>query len=151
MNSISVFIFRVLLVIGGIVLIYIVGKPTLDNIKYRFTGNIVEGRVIGFRGSRTSTTVFEDNTGRKGKHHRSRRPVYRYPIAIGSLDSLDGFAKSTILIPWFNFEMDEKVTVVMDKIEPSKSHIWSFGILLTDMILLALCAFMIKLGITKNN
>jgi Protein of unknown function (DUF3592) len=150
MNPITVFIFRVMLVVGGFILLYIVGKPLAESIQYRFTGNSVEGKVIGFRGRGSSKTIFDDNTGQKGKHRVARRPVYRYPITEGSLDSLDGYAKSTVLIPWFNFESSEKVTVVFNKKNPKQSHIFSLGIIITDTLLILLCLYMVKLGLSKR-
>jgi len=151
MSSLTVFIFRILLVIGGFILIYIIGKPMVETIQYRFGGEHIDGRVIGFRGRGTSTSVFDENTGKSGNKHRSRRPVYRYPAASGSLDSLDGYAKSTIIFPWLNFELNEKVTVVFDKNDPSKSHIFSPGIFFTDTLLLLLSLYMVKLGVTKRD
>jgi len=151
MSSLTVFIFRILLVIGGFILIYIIGKPMVETIQYRFAGEHIDGRVIGFRGRGTSTSVFDENTGKSGNKHRSRRPVYRYPAASGSLDSLDGYAKSTIIFPWLNFELNEKVTVVFDKNDPSKSHIFSLGIFFTDTLLLLLSLYMVKLGVTKRD
>ena len=38
MSSLTVFIFRILLVIGGFILIYIIGKPMVETIQYRFAG-----------------------------------------------------------------------------------------------------------------
>jgi len=151
MSNISIFIFRILLVIGGFILLYIIGKPMVETIQYRFGGEHIEGRVIGFRGKGTSTTVFDENTGKSGKKHRARRPVYRYPAASGSLDSLDGYAKSTIIFPWLNFELNEKVTVVFDKADPSKSHIFSLGIFFTDTLLILLSLYMVKLGVTRRD
>ncbi len=151
MNPITLFIFRILLIAGGFILIYIIGMPMVETIQYRIKGIAVEGKVIGFRGSsKTSKTIFDDNIARIGKKHRARRPVYRYPIASGSLDSLEGFARSTVIFPWLNFDLHEEVTIVMDKSNPSRSHIFSKGIFLTDFILIFLCLYMIKLGITRS-
>lgn len=151
MSSFTVFIFRIMLVIGGFILMYIIGKPVVETIQYRLMGEHSEGRIIGFRGRGTSTSVFTENTGKSGSKYRSRRPVYRYPVTEGSLDSLDGYSKSTIIIPWMNFELNEKVTVVFDKSEPSNSHIFSIGIVFTDTLLLLLCLYMIKLGVTRRD
>lgn len=150
MNPVTVFIFRVLLVSGGIVLLYIFGKPMAESIQYRFTGTSVQGIVAGFRGSGSSKTVFEENTSRKNAKRRSRRPVYRYPVAEGSLDSLTGYASSTVLVPWFNFEMHEKVTIVFDPQKPEKSHLFSLGVLFTDLLLILLCLFMVRLGFVRR-
>lgn len=130
---------------------YIIGKPVVETLQYQISGNSVKGVVIGFRGSKSSKTVFYDNTAKYSNKNRARRPVYRYPITSGSLDSLDGYAKSTIIIPWLNFEMYEEVKVVMDKNDPTKSHIFSKGILMTDVILILLCLYMVKLGITRSD
>lgn len=140
-----------MLVIGGFILMYIIGKPVVETIQYRVMGEQTEGRIIGFRGRGTSTSVFNENTGKSGSKNRSRRPVYRYPVTEGSLDSLDGYSKSTIIIPWMNFELNEKVNVVFDKNEPSNSFIFSIGIIFTDTFLLLLSLYMIKLGVTKRD
>ncbi|MBK6786017.1 MAG: hypothetical protein IPG79_21440 [Saprospiraceae bacterium] len=151
MSPFTTFIFRILLVAGGCVLLYIIGKPVVETLQYQINGESVKGIVIGFRGSKNSKTIFEENTAKYGKKHRARRPVYRYPIKSGSLDSLDGYAKSTIIFPWFNFELHEEVKVVMDKKVPSRSHIFSPGIFLTDFMLILLCLYMVKLGITRSH
>ena len=126
MSSVTVFLFRILLVIGGFILMYIIGKPVVETLQYQLSGNSVKGVVIGFRGSKSSKTVFDDNTA-------------------------NGYAKSTIIIPWLNFEMYEEVKVVMDKNDPTRSHIFSKGILMTDVILILLCLYMVKLGITRSD
>jgi hypothetical protein len=113
-----VFLFRILLIAGGFVLIYIIGKPMVETIQYQLDGNKVKGIVIGFRGSKSSKSIFEDNTTKVGKKYKARRPVYRYPKVAGSLDSLQGYATSTIILPWMNFELHEEVNVVMDKNDP---------------------------------
>ena len=143
-------LFRILLITGGFILLYIIGNPLLEKIRYKWSGQTVEGRVIGFRGSKSSKTVFEKNTARKHKGRRSRRPVFRYPVAPASLDSLDGFSGSAILIPWFNYEINDKVEVVMHKDDPEKAHIFGIGLIFTDLLLLAFCVFMIFLGFYKR-
>lgn len=150
MNPITVFLFRILLVAGGFILLYITGKPTWESVQYLVHGQRVEGTVIGFKGRKNSTTIFTDNIAEVRKKYIARRPVYRYPIVSGSLDSLDGFAKSTVLFPWLNFQMHEKVTVVMDKNNPSRAHMISPGIFFTDAVFILLCLFMVKLGFTKS-
>lgn len=144
-------LFRFLLVSGGLVLVFITGKPIVETLQYKWSGTTVEGRVIGFRGSGTSKTVFEDNTAKKHKGRRSRRPVFRYPIAPTSLDSLDGFSKSVILIPMFNYELHEKVNVVMDKNNPEKAYIYGLGIIFSDVLLVAFSFFMIGLGFYRRS
>ncbi len=149
MNPITVFIFRILLIVGGVILLYITGKPALESVQYLLYGEKAEGVVVGFRGRKNSTTIFTENTSKVGKKYIPRRPVYRYPIAPGSLDSLDGFARTTVLLPWLNFHLQDKVTVVMDKTNPSRSHIISPGIFFTDVLVTLLCLFMVKLGFTR--
>ena len=151
MSRFMVFLFRILLIAGGFVLIYIIGKPMVETIQYQVDGNKVKGIVIGFRGSKSSKSIYEDNTTKVGKKYKARRPVYRYPKVAGSLDSLQGYAKSTIILPWMNFELHEEVNVVMDKNDPSQSHIFSKGIFFTDCILILLSLYMVKLGIRKSD
>ena len=123
----------------------------VETIQYQVDGNKVKGIVIGFRGSKSSKSIFEDNTTKVGKKYKARRPVYRYPKVAGSLDSLQGYATSTIILPWMNFELHEEVNVVMDKNDPSQSHIFSKGIFFTDCILILLSLYMVKLGIRKSD
>ena len=151
MSHFMVFLFRILLIAGGFVLIYIIGKPMVETIQYQVDGNKVKGIVIGFRGSKSSKSIYEDNTTKVGKKYKARRPVYRYPKVAGSLDSLQGYATSTIILPWMNFELHEEVNVVMDKNDPSQSHIFSKGIFFTDCILILLSLYMVKLGIRKSD
>ena len=151
MSRFMVFLFRILLIAGGFVLIYIIGKPMVETIQYQLDGNKVKGIVIGFKGSKSSKSIFEDNTTKVGKKYKARRPVYRYPKVAGSLDSLQGYATSTIILPWMNFELHEEVNVVMDKNDPSQSHIFSKGIFFTDCILILLSLYMVKLGIRKSD
>ena len=151
MSRFMVFLFRILLIAGGFVLIYIIGKPMVETIQYQLDGNKVKGIVIGFRGSKSSKSIYEDNTTKVGKKYKARRPVYRYPKVAGSLDSLQGYATSTIILPWMNFELHEEVNVVMDKNDPSQSHIFSKGIFFTDCILILLSLYMVKLGIRKSD
>lgn len=150
MSPVTVFIFRVLLVLGGIVLMIIIGKPMTESIQYRFTGTSVQGVVEGFRGRGSSKGVYEENTSRRNAKRRSRRPVYKYPVAEGSLDSLTGYASSTILVPWLNFEKHEKVTVVFDPQKPEKSRLFSIGVLFSDLLLILLCLFMVRLGFIRR-
>jgi hypothetical protein len=149
MHPSTLFLFRILLVAGGLILIYIIGKPVVETIQYRVQGSVVQGKVIGFRGSRTSKTIFEDNTATYRKKHRPRRPVFRYPRSAGSIDSIDGYATTTIMVPWLNFDLGENITVVMSKNDASKAHIYSYGIFFTNVLLLFFCSYMIKLGFTR--
>ncbi|MBK8700751.1 MAG: hypothetical protein IPN29_14910 [Saprospiraceae bacterium] len=146
MSKSSLFIFRILLVAGGMLLAYIVGKPLAEKISYRIGGDVVTGRIIGFRGKGTSKAVLEDNTGRSNGNSKARRPVFRYPVSENSLDSLEGFSTSGILLPWFNYKLNEKVTVVKELKNPANAYIFGAGILLSDLLLLLLCIFMIRIG-----
>ena len=143
-------LFRIMLVIGGVILVIIIGQPLLEKIKFKTTGLEVQGRIIGFRGSKSSKTIFEENTAKKIKGKRSRRPVFRYPTAPASLDSIDGFSQSVILLPWMNYELNDKVLVVLDKNDPEKAHIFGFGLILTDIVLVLFSFFVIGLGLYKK-
>ena len=143
-------IFRIMLVMGGMILVFITGRPLMDKFSYKFSGVEVQGRIIGFRGSKSSKTIFEENTAKKTKGRRSRRPVFRYPIAPNSLDSLDGFSQSVILLPWMNYELNDKVEVVMDKDDPEKALIFGFGLILTDILLVLFSFFMVGLGLYRR-
>lgn len=143
-------LFRIMLVIGGIILVIITGKPLVDKFSYKFSGFEVEGRIIGFRGSKSSKTIFQENTAKKTKGKRSRRPVFRYPIASESLDSLDGFSQSVSLLPWMNYELNDKVEVVMDKNDPEKAHIFGIGLILTNILMVLFSFFIVGLGLYRR-
>ncbi|MFM2392342.1 MAG: hypothetical protein RLZZ546_319 [Bacteroidota bacterium] len=151
MSSFTVFIFRVLLVISGVILLYIIGKPFKEKIAYYISGEKVEGRIIGFRGRGSSHAILEEDSGvRKGKR-KARRPVFKYPIHKESLDSIVGFSNTGIMVTFFNFHINEKVTVVKSKTNNEDAYLFSVGILFTDFLLLLLCCFMIYLGIVKKS
>lgn len=150
MSGFSLGIFRVLFVVGGIILLYIVGKPFVEKWQFKFSGEHKEGIVIGFRGRGASKSILTENIGKSNGKSRSRRPVYRFPIAQNSLDSITAFSSSTVLIPWFNYRIGEKVTVVHRKGRPNLSHIFSFGIVITDMLMIFISLLMIYIGFYKR-
>ena len=72
MSRFTVFLFRLLLIAGGFILIFIIGKPMVETIQYQVSGNKVKGIVVGFRGSKSSKSIFEDNTSKVGKKYKAR-------------------------------------------------------------------------------
>lgn len=149
MNIFTMMLFRILLVVGGLILLYIIGKPLVTNIQNKISGVSVQGVIVGFRGRGTSHTVFDDNTSKRPKKWISRRPVFKYPAVQGSLDSLTGFESSSILLPWLNFDKGDHVDVVFGEGNPSQAQIFSWGIFFSDIVMILFCFFMIWLGIPK--
>ncbi len=139
-------IFRILLIFGGLILLYITGKPLFEKVKFIITGESVEGRIIGFRGKGNSTAILERNTGRRNGKRTALRPVFRYPVIEGSIDSLDGRSSSGVLFSMANFELNDKVTVVFSKNHPENAYIFSKGIIFTDILLVLLSIFMMRMG-----
>ena len=150
MNTFSVFIFRILLVLGGLILLYIIGKPFVSKIQNKISGVSVQGIIVGFRGRGTSQTIFDDNTSKRPKKWISRRPVFKYPVVNGSIDSLVCFESSVILLPWMNFDKGDRVDVVFNNDHPADGQIFSYGIIISDMVLMAYCVWMISLGIPRS-
>jgi hypothetical protein len=139
-------IVRIALIIVGAVFTYVFGGNLVKTLTYRFTGETVEGRIVGFSAGRDGKTFQEDPTGiRRGKR-KARRPFYRYPIAEGATDSLvNRSAISTF--SFSTYEVDERVTVVFSKSNPQDSHIFGFQIVLFGVFVTCFCLFMIWLGI----
>jgi hypothetical protein len=122
----------------------------VSSIQNKINGVSVQGIVVGFRGRGTSHTVFDDNISKRPKKWTSRRPVFKYPLSSGSLDSLTGFSSSTILLPWMNFDKGDRVDVVFNNDHPADGQIFSYGIILSDLVLIAFCVWMISLGIPRS-
>lgn len=143
-------IFRLLLVLTGIFLLYIIGKPFVNTLQDRFVGGSAEGIVIGFRGKGASKAILMDGDGAYKQKKKARRPVFRYPRSEGSIDSVTVFSTSTSFFTFLNFELGEKVTVVYPKNKVESGHIWSTTLLATDMVLVLFSFFMIYLAFKKS-
>ena len=138
--------FRILLFGMGVFTLYFFGGNLVKMFTYRLTGEVVEGRVVGFAAARNGNTIQEDGSGmRKGKR-KARRPFFRYAPVVGSTDSLtqrSGVSASTI----FNYEIDEKVTVVFAKDKPQDSYIFGIQVILLNLLVICLGLFMLWMGI----
>jgi hypothetical protein len=140
------FIVRIALIVVGLVFTYVFGGNLVKTLTYRFTGETVEGRIVGFSAGRNGTTFQEEATGiRKGKR-RARRPFFRYPTATGATDSLvNRSAVSTF--SFATYEVDDRVSIVFSKSNPQDSYIFGFQIGLFQFFVTCFCLFMIWLGI----
>jgi hypothetical protein len=141
-------IFRILFIGLGAWLLFLFGKDVIKPIQYKFSGEQVTGRIEGFIAGRGNGTVVTDNSGvRKGKN-KARRPVFRYPIAQGSEDSLSSRQGSGVLFLIFQYELNESVTVVFPKGNPTDAYIFSLMTIFTSFLLSLLALYMLKIGIT---
>ena len=139
--------FRILLIGLGVFVLYIFGSNLAKTFMYRFTGETVEGRIVGFSAGRNSKTIVEDGSGvRKGKR-LARRPFFRYPIAAGSTDSLTerSDVSATIIS---NYDIGERVTVVFSKSNPQDSYLFGIQVIMMNLLVSLLGVFMLYIGIS---
>jgi hypothetical protein len=141
------FIFRILLVGLGLFLTYTFGKEALQPFEQRATGVCVQGRISGFLAGRNAPSVQREPDGvRKGKR-RARRPVYVYPTAPGSRDSLEARSSTSATILFGNYDLNDRVTVVFDRENPANAHIWGFQVIAIAFVLVLFGLYMIRLGV----
>jgi Protein of unknown function (DUF3592) len=141
------FIFRIALFGLGLFVCYVFGGSALKTIGYRFTGESVQGKVIGFMNARRGTTVFQEGVSNTGKR-RARRPVFQYPVAAGSTDSLTVKSSTGVFFSFTQYDLNEKVTVVFSKNDPQDAYLFGFQVLLMQLLVLLLGLYMLKIGIT---
>ncbi len=141
------FIFRLLFIGLALFVFYTFGVSAAKTIWYRATGTVVEGRVCGFLAGRNTPSVQQESTGvRKGKR-KARRPVYRYPVAASSSDSLTGRSNVSTLFTFSQFNMDESVTVVFDPDNPQDSYIFNWQLILMSLLVILLGVYMLAIGL----
>jgi Protein of unknown function (DUF3592) len=142
--------FRLALVLLGLWLAYQFGRDVVKPLHYKMTGEQVEGRVEGFLAGRFSPSMQPENTGMRNGKRKARRPVFRYPIALNSSDSLSGRNGSGVLFTFFQYNLNEKVTVVFPKNDPKDGYILSFSTIFVSFILFLFGLFMAYLGVARN-
>jgi len=145
MHKIIGFLLKVFIIVLGCALIYIMGIPLYKTLTFRISGVVVEGKIIGFRGNsmNSNKTILIDPSGHNEEVRNARRPVFKYPIRIGSQDSLVGFSDTKVLLPMFNFDYNDTVSVVMDKNNSSDAFIFSKGLIFMNVALVFFGMFMI--------
>lgn len=144
------FILRFLVFLVGLGAFGYFGREAALPVWHRVAGVKVEGRVIGFLAGRSRPSVQPESTGvRKGKR-RARRPVFRYPAAPGALDSLDGRASNGGFMLFGQFELNEKVTVVMAKGDPESGRIFSLNLIFTALLVALFGLFIMWMVVTRN-
>jgi hypothetical protein len=140
------FIFRIAFFLLGLVVLYWFGGSVVQTIQHRLTGTTVEGRIVGFA-SRGGKSILTDGTGiRKGKN-RARRPVFTYPIAAGSRDSLTAKSSTGAFFTFTQYDLNEPVTVVFATNDPTNAHIFGFQPIFVSLLVCLLGVFMLYLGI----
>lgn len=141
-------IFRLLMLGLGLFTTYTFGRDTVAPLWYRVAGVAAEGRISGFLAGRNSPSIQREPTGvRKGKL-RARRPVFTYPTAPGALDSLEARSSTGGFLVFGHFELNDRVTVVYSKKDPSDAHLFAFQLILTAFLVTLLGLYMIRIGIT---
>jgi hypothetical protein len=138
--------FRVLLFGLGVFTLYIFGGNIVKVFSYRMTGEVVEGRIVGFAAGRNGQTMQEEATGVRNGKRKARRPFFRYAPVAGSIDSLterSDVSASTIS----NYEIGEKVTIVFSKDKPQDSYIFGTQVILFNLLVVCLGLFMLWMGI----
>lgn len=140
-------VFRILMFGLGIFITYSFGSSFIKPLMYRFTGEKVEGKIIGFLAGRNTPSVQQESTGvRKGKR-KARRPVFRYPKALGSMDSVISRSDAAPFFTFTQYELGESVAVVFPKNDPEKGYIFGFQIILMDLLLMCLGVLMLYIGV----
>lgn len=141
------FFFRLALFGLGLFTTYSFGRETVEPIWYRITGTKVEGRISGFLAGRNSPSVQREPDGvRKGKR-RTRRPVFVYPTAPAALDSLEGRSGSRAFFTFSNYELNERVSVVFAKNNPTNAHILGWQLIGSSLLVTLLGLYMIRIGV----
>lgn len=141
-------VFRMLFIGLAFFILYVFGVSTAKTLWYRISGTVVEGRVSGFLAGKYGASIQQQSTGlRKGKK-KARRPVYRYPIAENSTDSLTGRSDLATLFSFSQFELNEPVTVVFDPQNPQDSFVFSGQLLLTAILVILFGLYILYMGIT---
>ncbi len=145
MHTIIGFFIKLFIIALGCGLIYLMGTPLYKSLTYRVIGEVVEGKIIGFRGNSiyNNETIIIDSSGHNQERYKARRPVFKYPIVEGSTDSLIAFSDTKVLLLMFNFDYNDRVTVVMDKQNPSDAYIFSFRLIFMNILLVLFGFYMI--------
>ncbi len=140
-------IFRILFFGLGLFTIYIFGRATVEPLWQRVTGTHVEGRISGFLAGRNAPSVQREPDGvRKGKR-RARRPVFAYLPAPGAPDSLEGRSSTSAFMPFGNYRLHERVTVVFDKSDPANAHIFGAQLIAMAFLVTLLGLYMLRIGV----
>ena len=138
--------FRILIFGMGVFTLYYFGGNVVKTFNYRLTGEVVEGRIVGFAAGRNGTTIQEEGSGMRNGKRKARRPFFRYAPVAGSTDSLterSDLSASTIS----NYEIGEKVTVVFAKDKPQDSYIFGTQVIVFGFLVICLGLFMLWIGI----
>ncbi|NUO03433.1 MAG: hypothetical protein HUU01_22705 [Saprospiraceae bacterium] len=139
--------FRLALLGLGCFLLYTFGEDTIKTIWYRATGEVVEGRISGFLAGRNNPSVQLESTGvRKGKR-RARRPVFRYPVAEGAKDSLEGRSGASAFFTFTQYDLHERVSVVFAKGKPEDAYLFGIQMILANTLLSLFAIYMMSIGI----
>ena len=141
--------FRILLIGLGAFLLYLFGADMTKTVWYRISGEVVTGRISGFLASRYSDAVVEDATTFTNGKRKPRRPVFRYPVAAGSADSLE-YKSIRTLFTFTQYALHERVTVVFNKKEPSVAYIFGFQAILMSFLASLFSLYMISLGVSRR-
>ncbi|HRF42286.1 MAG TPA: hypothetical protein PK198_26025 [Saprospiraceae bacterium] len=142
------FIFRLLFVALGLWITYTFGRDAVEPVLYRLSGTTVEGRIIGFLAGRKSPSVQPEPTAIRKGRRIARRPVFRYPTAVGATDSLDGRSSTGGFLIFGHFDLHEQVTVVMPAENPQNAHIFSLRLIGMAFVVALFGLFLIWMGIT---
>ncbi|MFZ4542988.1 MAG: hypothetical protein ACOYOA_02990 [Saprospiraceae bacterium] len=130
----SIKILRIVFLLFGLVFAYLCGVDTVKPIWYRMSGEMVEGRVKAFVSGKYMTVEQEQNRSARKRKPKIKRPVYRYPIAEGSRDSLSASNGNGVLFFVFQYDLNDKVNVVFPSSNPADAYIFSFMNILASLL-----------------
>lgn len=132
--------------LGGF-LLYAFGGDTVKTVWYRVTGEVVEGRISGFLAGRNSPSVQLESTGVRNGRLKARRPVFRYPVADGATDSLEGRSGAATFFTFTQYVLNERVPVVFAKGKPEDAYLFGIQMILMNTLLSLFSIYMMSIGI----
>ena len=142
--------FRTALFLLGLWLSYHFGSDVLKPFYYKITGEQAVGRVEGFLAGRYNPSVQLENSGVRNGRLKARRPVFRYPIASNSRDSVSSSNGSGVMYLLFQYDLNDKVSVVFPKNNPKDGYIFGFMSIFVSFLLFLFGLYMAYLGVGKN-
>ncbi|MDZ4681543.1 MAG: hypothetical protein SH848_11285 [Saprospiraceae bacterium] len=128
-------------------LLYAFGSDTAKTVWFRATGEVVEGRISGFLAGRNSPSVQLESTGIRNGKRKARRSVFRYPVAEGATDSLEGRSGAATFFTFTQYDLHECVPVVFAKGKPQDAYLFGTQMILMNTLLSLFAGYMMSIGI----
>ena len=115
-------------------------------ILYRIGGETVEGRISGYAVGRNTPSIWRDGDGVSSRKRKAFRPVFRYPIAAVSNDSLESYSTASVMLSFTQYELHERVPIVFAEGKPEDAYLFGFQIIIMHFLLLLLGLLMLYIA-----